>query len=64
MSKNLRSNLHTKALNELKRKYTTDFYVIYHDMLRENGLEPTSKTNSIVKMNEEIERLKKLVGES
>lgn len=64
MSARLRSNLHTKALNELKRKHTTDFYAIYHDMLREHGLEPTKKTNSIIQLTEEIARLKKLVGES
>lgn len=59
----LRSNLHTKALNELKRKFPIEYYAIYNEMLKEYGLEPRRNPNSIVIMAEEINRLKKLVGE-
>ena len=60
----LRSNIHTKALNELKRKFIVEFQDIYKKMLSEYGLETRGTPNSIFILHQEIERLKKLVGES
>lgn len=60
----LRSNLHTKAMNELKRKFPVEFQNIYKEMLSQYGLEPRESQNSIILLHQEIKRLKKLVGEA
>lgn len=60
----LRSTIHTKALNELKRKFIVEFQEIYKKMLAEYGLETRGTPNSIFILHQEIQRLKKLAGEA
>lgn len=54
----LRCSLSTKAAQVIKNRYIDEYQEIYWELLRENGLRPTSNTNHMVLLTEENKRLK------
>jgi hypothetical protein len=59
----LRSNLSTKAAHIIKNRYLDEFQEVYYTLLREHGLEPSTKAGHFQKLFEENRRLKQLLKE-
>ena len=58
----LRSDLATKTLHVLKTKYMGEYQEIYHGLLAEHGLEPTSKTRHTHLIWQENQKLKEKIS--
>ena len=57
----LRSDLGTKTLHILKHKYMAEYQEIYHGLLAEHGLKPTSNTRHTHLIWQENQKLKEML---